>query len=138
MSWRRHGADHINFLLDADDFANSAFFDTSSYGVGGWGDPKNDFQIYNGGFKDMVRAYPTPHHIRRNFSNFPLTNPAILAPWGNAPDAPPRQTDFMVTPTLTKANVDFVVNGFEGNISAMQAYVDSSNVSSTLFVSRPS
>jgi len=116
-----------DWTLDAADFVNSPFFDTSSFGVGGWGDPKNDFQIYNGGFKDMVRAYPTPHHIRRNFSDFPFTNPNILAPWGNAPDAPPRQTGFRVSPTLAQTNVDFMKNSFEGNYSAMQAYVDSSN-----------
>ena len=62
------------FHLDAADFEHS-IVDNSSHGVGGWGDPENDFQIYTGGFKDVIRAYPNPHHIRRNFTLFPFQMP---------------------------------------------------------------
>ena len=65
------------FHLDTADFEHSTFFDNSSHGVSGWGDPENDFQIYTGGFKDVIRAYPNPHHIRRNFTLFPFQMP----PW---------------------------------------------------------
>jgi tyrosinase len=116
-----------DWTQDAHDFYNSPFFDPSSSGVGGWGDPDNDFQIKDGGFKDMVLAYPSPHHIRRNFSLFPFTNPSLIPPWGNDPAAPPRPVGFMVNTTMTKQNVDFVVNGFEGNYTSMHAYLDSTN-----------
>jgi len=119
----------LSIHSDAADFEHSSFFDTSSNGVGGWGDPKNDFQIYNGGFKDVVRVYPNPHHVRRNFSLFPFTNPLAPPPWGDAPDGPPANLTFMVNTTMTQANVDSVVNGYEGNYMQMQAYFDSTNVS---------
>ena len=63
------------FHLDAPDFYDSKFFDNSSSGVGGWGDPENDFQITTGGLKDMVLTYPNRHHIRGDFTFYPLANP---------------------------------------------------------------
>jgi len=137
MSRCDRGAYRVGFNPDAADFENSDFFDTSPNGVGGWGDPKDDFQIYNGGFKDVVRVYPNPHHVRRNFSLFPFTNPLAPPPWGDAPDGPPANLTFMVNTTMTQANVDSVVNGYEGNYTAMQGYFDSTNVSSTLVSTVP-
>ena len=114
------------------------FFDPSPNGVGTWGDPNNDFQIYDGGFNNSLRMYPSPHHIRRNFSLFPFTNPNAPAPWGNATDAPPPDLTFMVNTTLTQANVDSVVNGYVGNYTAMQGYAGSTNVSPSLSSPFPS
>ena len=132
MSWCHREANPSNFL-DAANFENSPFFDPSSaHGVGTWGDPNNDYQIHDGGFKNVKRVYPSPHNIRRRFWLFPFTNPAAAAPWGNASDAPPPDTTFEVNTTITQANVDSVVNGYVGNYTAMQAYIDTTNVGSPL------
>ncbi len=37
-------------------------------GLGGWGDPNDDYSVHDGGFRDLLLAYPVPHHIRRNFT----------------------------------------------------------------------
>jgi tyrosinase len=116
-----------DWSLDASDVYGSSFFDTSSYGVGGWGDPDNDYQIKDGGFKDMVVTYPSPHHIRRNFSLFPFTNPNLNPPWGNDPLGPPPQTSLMINRTMVKENVDFIVKSFEGNFMGFQGYFESVN-----------
>jgi len=116
-----------DWTQEAADAFNSPFFDTSANGVGGWGKAEDDFQVYNGGFKDWVRVYPSPHHIRRNFSVYPFSNPALLPPWGNAPDGPPRNVGLQVNATMTKTNVDYVVNNFEGNYMALQSYFESAN-----------
>ena len=104
---------------------NSEFFDNSSSGVGGWGDPTNDYQISTGGLKDMVVAYPSPHRIRRNFTLYPLTNPTIHPPFGDDPMAPPSPTGLMINTTMTKENVDFTTDNFEGDFIGFQAFFES-------------
>jgi len=116
-----------DWTLDAADFYNSDFWDTSSNGVGGWGDPNNDFQIYDGGFKDVVRVYPSPHHIRRNYSLFPMSNPRLIPPWGFDPLAPPLNASYMINTTMTKENVDYVTSNYEGNYMAFQGYFESTS-----------
>lgn len=37
-------------------------------GLGGWGDPKDDYSVHDGGFRDLILTYPAPHRIRRNFT----------------------------------------------------------------------
>jgi hypothetical protein len=119
-----------SFHIDAHDIYGSPFFDNSSSGVGGWGDPNNDYQIYTGGFKDEIRAYPSPHHIRRNFSLYPFSNPDLLPPFAGDPAAPPSPVDLMINTTMTKENVDYVVN-FEGDFFGFHAYAESTVVSLT-------
>ena len=111
---------------------NSDFFDPSDSGVGGWGDPENDYQINTGGFKDTIRVYPNPHHIRRNFSVFPFTNPDVTPPFGADPNAPPRPVGLMINTTMTKENVDGMVANFTGDFFGFQAYFESPAVSPTL------
>jgi len=101
--------------------------DGSPTGVGTWGDPANDYQISNGGFKNLTLAYPSPHHIRRNFSLFPFTNPDLPPLFTG--QTPPKE--LMVNTTMTKENVDRSVNGFEGDFIGFHAYVESPGVSST-------
>ena len=59
--------------LDAGDFYHSTIFDPGAEtGLGGWGDPSDDFQITTGAFaSDFVRPYPAPHRIRRNYTVIP-------------------------------------------------------------------
>ena len=120
------------FILDAPDFYNSKFFDTSSSGVGGWGDPANDFQISTGGLKGMVVAYPTPHHLRRNFTLFPFANPTFPPPWGDDPSAPPVPAELMMNTTMTQQNVDFILDTYEGDFFGFQTYFESIPVSLAL------
>jgi tyrosinase len=112
---------------------NSPFFDNSSYGVGGWGDPANDYQIFTGGFKDAIRVYPNPHHIRRNFSLYPFQNPNLGRLFPNDPTAPPPPSDLMINTTMTKEVIDSTVNNFEGDFIGLQAHTESIAVSSCSF-----
>ncbi|KAF9780434.1 Di-copper centre-containing protein [Thelephora terrestris] len=115
-----------DWTIDAPDMYNSPFFDNSSFGgIGGWGDPADDFQIYTGGFKDAIRAYPTPNRIRRNYTLYPFENPNLGNLFANDPNAPPPPSNFMINSSLTKENVEYTVNSFEGNFIAMHAYTES-------------
>ena len=52
-------------------------------GLGGWGDPNDDYTVHDGGFRTLTLAYPVPHHVRRNFSLFAwkdLPSPLITDP----------------------------------------------------------
>jgi len=59
-----------NWTIDAPEFYESPFWkdsDTKS-GLGGWGDPNADYTVPDGGFRDLLLSYPSPHHLRRNFT----------------------------------------------------------------------
>lgn len=52
-------------------------------GLGGWGDPNDDYSVHDGGFHNLQLAYPVPHHVRRNFSLLAwksLSFPLIIDP----------------------------------------------------------
>ncbi|KAF9644191.1 Di-copper centre-containing protein [Thelephora ganbajun] len=119
------GTPYWDWTLDAHDFYNSPFFDNSSFGVGGWGDPAKDDQIYTGGFKDVIRAYPNPHHIRRRYTPYPFANPNATSPFANDPSAPPLPKDFLINTTMTRENVDYLVDNFEGNFIGFHSYLES-------------
>lgn len=110
--------------VDAADVYHSTIFSNSTdEGLGSWGDPDNDFQIFTGGLKDITLAYPVPHHIRRNYSVQPFIGGTDLF----GPLAGPVDPELMVNTTLTQANVDFTVNSFTGNYSGFQAYLEGIN-----------
>ena len=95
--------------VDAADFYHSTIFSNSTCdGLGSWGDPENDFQISTGGFKDVMVAYPTPHHIRRNFTLRPISDEPL----------------FMVNTSFTQEIVNLAVDSFAGNYTYFQAYLD--------------
>jgi tyrosinase len=56
--------------VDAPDFYESSFWKDSDpkSGLGGWGDPNADYQVPDGGLRDLQLSYPSPHHVRRNFT----------------------------------------------------------------------
>lgn len=59
-----------NGRIDAPDFFESSFWKDSDpmSGLGGWGDPNDDYTVHDGGFRNLPLAYPVFHHVRRNFS----------------------------------------------------------------------
>jgi len=97
------------------------FSDSTYDGLGSWGDPENDFQISTGGLKDIVLAYPVPHHIRRNFTLQPLT-------WVVFPGVPPPPLPVdplvVVNTTFTRAVVDNTVNSWTGDYIHFQEYLE--------------
>jgi len=90
--------------------------------LGGWGDPKDDVQITTGGFKDAIRVYPSPHRIRRNFTLQPLGS--IPNPFPKDPLAPPIDPTILINGSFTRANYDFLLNGFLGDFRGFQAYFE--------------
>ena len=61
---------NFNGQIDAPDFFESSFWKDSDpkSGLGGWGDPNDDYTVHDGAFSNLTLAYPVPHHIRRNFT----------------------------------------------------------------------
>ena len=58
--------------IDAPDFFESSFWNSDPLsGLGGWGDPNDDQTVHDGGFSNLLLAYPVPHHIRRHFTLLP-------------------------------------------------------------------
>jgi len=74
-------------------------------------------------------AYPSPHRIRRNFDLYPFVHPAFNTFEGD-PTAPAPSVGLMINTTMTKENVDYMVDSFVGDFIAFQAYAESLRVSS--------
>jgi tyrosinase len=43
--------------------------------VGGWGDPNEDYEVFDGGFSKLHVSYPSPHILRRKFTLRPFNLP---------------------------------------------------------------
>ncbi|KAF8760986.1 Di-copper centre-containing protein [Rhizoctonia solani] len=57
---------------DTASFNTSAMWDSDpTSGLGGFGDPNNDYYVNNGGFKDMKVSYPIKRGIRRQYTPYP-------------------------------------------------------------------
>jgi hypothetical protein len=93
-------------MADASNFQNSTFWDPdTTSGVGGWGDPNDDYQITDGGFADgFIVSYPSPHRLRRNYTPTDPDNPNVL-----------------FTSTFTPESQAAMVNNFTGNFVGFQA-----------------
>lgn len=95
---------------------------SSTSGLGGWGDPSKDFVVPEGGFSHFHLSYPSPHILRRNFTLqpfLPLANfPLIINPQQYA------------NVSFTASEVNKMVNGFVGNFKGFQAYLESFEASS--------
>ena len=114
-------------VQDSYDTEHSAMFDDDEWsGLGRWGDPNDDIQITTGGFRDIVRVYPSPHRIRRNYTLQPLVN--IPNPFPNDPLAPPIDTSILINGSFTRANYDFLLNGFVGDFRGFQGYLEGPRV----------
>ena len=117
-------------VQDTHDTENSTMFDDDKVtGLGRWGDPNDDIQITTGGFRDLVRVYPSPHRIRRRYTLQPLAN--IPNPFPNDPLAPPIDTSILINGSFTRANHDFLLNGFVGDFRGFQAYLEGPRVCSS-------
>jgi tyrosinase len=95
-----------NFIADASNFEGSSFWDPdTTSGVGGWGDPKDDYQVPDGGLaKGFPLSYPSPHRLRRNYTTTFLGLPLIDA--------------------IMPANMMYLVNNFVGSFIGFQAYLE--------------
>jgi tyrosinase len=116
------------FTTDAPNFYESSFWKDSDplSGIGGWGDPKNDFGVVDGGFSNLSASYPSPHHVRRNFT---------LRPW-----------DFespVITNRQKEANTSFSTDGVKtvldtppGHYEAFQVALEAFQVRTLTRVNR--
>jgi len=108
-------------VLDADNFNHSSIFDEDSKsGLGGWGDPNDEFQITTGGFaSDFELKYPIPHHLRRSIT-LVLSQNETLADGTPLPNEP---LNTFITPQLIEGMVD----GFPGDFVGFQSFMDTNN-----------
>ncbi|KAH8994114.1 Di-copper centre-containing protein [Lactarius hatsudake] len=76
-----HGVSpYWNWTIDAPNFFESSFWKDSNpeSGLGGWGDPKADYSVPDGGFRKLHLSYPSPHIVRRNFTLRPFDIPLVV------------------------------------------------------------
>jgi len=107
------GQPYWDWTLDASpNFPNATIWnDSPTSGLGGWGDPNNDFRISTGVFsKDLELAYPAPHTIRRNYTDRSFSTD----PFGDG--TPPAPLPFWnyITPASRDALVDNFIGDFVG------------------------
>ena len=121
-----------DYAADSFDTEHSTMFDDDGVsGLGGWGDPNDDSQITTGGFKDVVRAYPSRHRIRRTYTLRPLGN-LPSTPFADDPLAPPVDPTIMINGSFTESNYNFMLNGFLGDFTGFHAYLEGPRVRNRL------
>ena len=134
-----HDIQHMNpsthplHATDSANFFSSAFFKDSDpkSGLGGWGDPTDDYEVPDGGFSEFHISYPAPHTLCRNFTLQPyLGPPASISPF--LPN-PAKYANASFTPE----EVSKLVDGFVGDFKAFQAYFEAFEVSQGGFPNRP-
>ncbi|KII92640.1 hypothetical protein PLICRDRAFT_104279 [Plicaturopsis crispa FD-325 SS-3] len=105
-----------NWTKHADDFEHASIFDDDpESGWGGWGDPTQDFQITNGGFKNFHVSYPNYHRPRRNFTLQPYTTlNRTLYPIA----------DLTANDTFSAPEVRKMIEDFDGDFQSMSSYID--------------
>ena len=110
-----------NPKLDTADFYHSTMWtNDSSDGLGWWGDPNEDYQLFTGALKDFQLAYPVPHRLRRNYTN-PTSLDGFFSPLISAP---PVNTAVMFNATFIKEIVDFIVGSFTGDYINFQGTLE--------------
>jgi tyrosinase len=114
-----------DWTQDTADFYNATIWSDSDYdGLGSWGDPNNDYDIFTGALKDMRIAYPVPHNLRRKYSL--LASEAGFPPYpSNGPANP--DPSLMTNTTFTTDVVNYTVSSFTGEYIKFQAFVESWN-----------
>ena len=123
-----------DYVADSFDTEHATIFDDdNASGLGRWGDPNDNSQITTGGFKDVVREYPSRHRIRRTYTLRPLGNIPNKA-FVNDPQAPPVDPNIMANESFTKANYDYTLNGFSGDFLGFQTYLEGGRVCDCLVV----
>ena len=123
-------------LSDAHDVKNSPIFNADPWvGLGTFPNASTNFELSNGAFRDIIRAYPVVHHIQRNYTlrvcfvSFPTSEFLIVNPHYQ-----PWETQFFSWPfnlpekegNVTQTTAEYVklTTGFTGNFTAFQAYMD--------------
>jgi len=110
-----------DWTKDSADFEHSFLFNSDpEVGFGGWGDPNNDYQISTGAFADIIRSYPVPNHIRRNFT---------LQPWKSVGSPFPDNQTFinpekMANSTFTPQIAETLLNDFAGDFLNWHAFME--------------
>lgn len=120
--------------LDHNDIKHAAVFDPNPvHGLGAFPSAASGFNLTTGAFKDIIRAYPAPHHIQRNYTLRVSLTPLALDYYLKSPlqpfevqlfpftfDKPEEQANV----TQTKSNWDNTINSYHGNYTAFQASID--------------
>ena len=115
---------YADIFIDASpNFPNATIFDDSkTSGMGGWGNPADDFHITTGALADSFKlAYPVPHGLRRNYTK----NYDVADPFGDGTYVPPDDLWTFFTP----ASRDALVNGFVGDFGGFQTLFEGMSVS---------
>lgn len=56
-------------FIDHHDIKGSAIWDpNTAHGLGAQPTAADNYELTTGAFKDIIRAYPSPHHIQRNYT----------------------------------------------------------------------
>ena len=105
------------------DFPKATIFgDSLKSGLGGWGNPADDYQVTTGAFVDNFEVvYPVPHKIRRNFTERSTNS----NPFGDGtPPAPDAFWNY-----FTRESQKALIDGFVGDFQGFQAQFEGPVVS---------
>ncbi|KAB5590088.1 hypothetical protein CTheo_6478 [Ceratobasidium theobromae] len=98
---------------DAADFENSSIWDPDPVvGLGGFGDPNDDYIVKTGAL-NLTLTYPVTHKLRRKYQPFPFAGSGL-----------PGFDDIQANKTFTPAEVQALLAQPTGNFTAFQYYME--------------
>ncbi|KAG9125328.1 hypothetical protein FRC07_008066 [Ceratobasidium sp. 392] len=107
-----------DWTKDAANIKASPIFDANpTYGLGTWGTQENDWVIKDGAFSKIMRAYPVPHIIRRQFTPQPFRTNFIF------PFEYPNK-DKLANETCTAAEMNRIIDSYEGDFDAFGTAIE--------------
>ncbi|KAG8732279.1 hypothetical protein FRC11_014696, partial [Ceratobasidium sp. 423] len=95
--------------------ASPVFSPSATNGFGSFGATPG-YQVTDGPFSSVQRAYPTPHVITRNYKPKPFEEQIFPFQF--------TEPDLLATDTFTPAKIDEIVTGFPGDFVGFAAHMD--------------
>jgi len=85
-------------------------------GLGGWGDPNDDFSVVDGGFSELHLSYPSSHILRRNFTLRPFEIQSLFI------TDPEKEGNSSFSASEIEALLETSAGDYEGFQAAFEAF----------------
>ncbi|KAG8775288.1 hypothetical protein FRC12_001563 [Ceratobasidium sp. 428] len=92
------------------------FNSSATHGLGTFGNSSTNYEVKDGAFANVIRAYPNPHTVQRKFDPMPFRAPVFPLPF--------LYPNLSATDTFTPSVLEAIVSGSVGNYTDFAYKID--------------